>query len=111
MDQSPVKDLVFTKRKKSWVVILISFCCDCDVCSTRGRGDPGFSTPAALQQDCGKAHKGPTVKGKPDQAAYFHPTRDLQEIPLCQVVSGGNQQLRVVEGKKTQQNQNVKYII
>lgn len=111
MEQSNVKDLMFTKRKKSWVVIFITFCYDCDVCSTRGRGDIDFSTSAALQQDCGKAHKGSVLKGKPEQAAYFHPTRDLPEILLCEVVSGGNQQLRRWKEKKKQQNLKVKYII
>lgn len=83
------------------MVILITLCYDCDVCSTRGRGDLGFSTSAAEQQDCGKADKGLTPKGKPEQAAFSHPTRDLQEIPLCEVVNGENQQLRVMEGKKS----------
>lgn len=44
--------------------------------------------------------RGVVLKGKPQQAAYFQPTRDLQEIPLHEVVSGGNHELRVVERKK-----------
>lgn len=71
MEQSNVKDLTFTKRKKSWVVILITFCYDCDMCSTRGRGDLGFSTSAAQQQDCGKAHEGSCTKGKATASCIF----------------------------------------
>lgn len=53
------------------VVTLITFCYDCDVCSTRGRGDLGFSTSAAEQQDCGKTHKGLMLKGKPETCKKF----------------------------------------
>lgn len=44
--------------------------------------------------------RGVVLKGKPQQAAYFQSIRDLQEIPQCEVVSGRNHQLRVVERKK-----------